>query len=347
MPAVDRIWGILRQFRWWTLVVAVGLSLVVWQWLDGLAGPPPPVSPASLAIGRSLPGPMPGLVLNLGNLDCQTGSEASLVIDGEFRLPQVCRLALEYENTGGAVAGPDGEDCGFDPREFIVLIDRRGRHHSPADVGCPPSSPAWPADVGGRMPASVNFNLAAEAAADRLLVAGQLIDFDRPGRVEPPLAVGEPFGDGRGAVGYTVTGFNCRQLIDADSSEVGLWWRRLTNDVNNDRYNPDRNLTLGKVKKNWQVCRLAVDYRNQGGEDWIWRDSCRLAVYRRSRLIDDRGRQHLALADHVCQPQEAAWQPGGTGSEEVEFLVGRLVQIERILVAGQLVDPARKASDGS
>ena len=340
---VERSWGIVRQFRWWTLIVAVCLGLVVWQWLDGRIGPDPTVSPAGLAINRSLPSPMTGMVLNLGELDCQSGTEASLVVKGELRLPQTCSLSLEYENIGAAEPVEEGQDCVFDPRDFLALIDHQGRHYSPAEADCPLAGQDWSSEDSGRLLTTVSFNLTAEAAADRLLAAGQLIDFDRPDQVEAAVALGESFSDGQGSIDYSVRDLSCQRLADVDSSDVSLWWRRLTNDVNNDRYNPDRNLTIGRVRKQWQVCKLEVDYTNTGGgADWIWSDSCRLAVYRHSRLIDERGRQHLALADHVCQPGEVAWPAGDTGSEQIEFLVDRWAKIERILIAGQLVDPSRR-----
>ncbi len=344
--AVDKIWRVVRQFRWWTLIVAVILGFVFWQWLDDrLVGNQSSASPADLVLDWSFPTSMTGVVVNLDRLGCQLASLPGLVAGAELQSVQTCSLSLEYENIGGQAdeAGSEASDCSFEPQRFLVLIDQQGRHYGPLTDTCPVERADWPAASGQSLSMVINFSLSPEAVVDRLLVAGQLVDFDQPTRVAPAGAIGETFQVGREPIDYTVTDFDCQRLIDADTPVVNLWWRRLTNDINNDHYNPNRDLTVGRVRSHWQVCQMTADYRNLDDRvDWRWEDDCQQALYRRSRLIDERGRQYLALADRICQPGEIVWPAGEQATEKVEFVVDRLSQIERIVVAGQLIDPSRR-----
>ena len=180
----------LRQFRWWSLLAAVLVAVVVWQWFDGRLGRQPgPDSPPNLTIDRSFPSPITGLVLNLGGLHCWSGPSFETAGSPEAKTLQTCNLGLEYENVGGLVS-PETDDCPVDPERFLVLIDRRGRHYSPSSGDCPLDQPDWPKEVGQLMSTSVSFNLPAEAVAVYLLAAGQLIDFENPDQVTTALAVG-------------------------------------------------------------------------------------------------------------------------------------------------------------
>ena len=339
---IDKIWRIVRQFRWWTLIVAVILGFVFWQWLDDrLAGNRSPASPTDLVLDRSFPSPMTGVVVNLDRLGCQLAPSPGLVVGGELRSVQTCSLSLEYENIGGRVdeAKSEASDCSFEPQRFLILIDQRGRHYGPLTDTCPVERTDWPADNGQSLSMVVNFSLSSEAVADRLLVAGQLVNFNQPDRVAPAVALGETFQPSRELVDYTATNFDCQRLIDADKYVVNLWWRRLTNDINNDHYNPNRDLTIGRVRSHWQVCRLTIDYQSLDDEaDRSWEDDCQLALYRRSRLIDERGRQHPALTDRICQSGEVVWSAGERATEVIEFVVDRWSQIERVVVAGQVIN---------
>ena len=332
----------LRQFRWWSLLAAVLVAVLVWQWFDGRLGSEPGLdSPSNLTIDRSFPSPITGLVLNLGGLHCWSGPGFEVVGGSEAKTLQTCNLELEYENVGGLV-DLESDDCPVDPGRFLVLIDRQGRHYSPVSDGCPFDQSDWPKEVGQLMSAPVSFNLSSEAVAIHLLVVGQLIDFDNPGQVATALAVGETFSGQAGVIEHTAIEFSCQILADADRDEAYRWWRRLTNDINTSRYNSDRNLTVGKVSSRWQVCQLVVDYRNASSDtDLLWEDSCQLAVYRHARLVDSRGRQYKALGDHICQSGETVWPPGSQTSETIEFAVDRWSKIERILLFDQLVDPIR------
>ena len=318
------------------------VATVVWQWFDGrLESELGSDSPPSLTIDRSFPSPITGLVLNLGGLHCWSDSGFEAVGGPEAQTLQICNLGLEYENVGGLVSS-ETDDCPVDPERFLVLIDRRGRHYSPSSGDCPLDQPDWPKEVGQLMSTSVSFNLPSEAVAGSLLAAGQLIDFENPGQVATALAVGETFSGQAGVIDYTAIEFDCQILADADRDEAYRWWRRLTNDSNNSRYNPVRNLTVGKVSSRWQVCRLVIDYRNASSDtDLLWEDSCQLSVYRHARLVDSHGRQYGALDDRICQPGEIVWSPGSRTSETIEFAVDRWSKIERILLFDSLVNAAR------
>ena len=306
--------------------MAVLVAVLAWQWFDGHLGEN--LEAGGPAINRSFPSPISGLIINLERFSCSS----------DFR---TCGLDLSYENIGG-FADPEAGSCPADPARFVTLIDRRGRHYSPDPGGCPSSRPDWPEQVGQLMPTTVNFSLPPEAAASRLLVAGQLIDLQTPDRIIPAQPMGEVFSDQSGVINYRLAGLNCQVLADAGRDEAHRWWRRLTNQVNNDRYNPDRNLTTGKVFNHWQVCRLVVDYENTSpGTDLFWQDSCQAATYRNVRLIDSRGRQHEALGDRICQPGEVIWPAGGRSSETVEFVIDRQLEADRVLIVDRLVDYSR------
>lgn len=327
MPRAGRFSRVLKQFRWWSLLAAVLVAIFVWRWFDGHLADSPGALPGNLTIDRSFPGPLTGLVINLGDFGCSD----------EPRGPRTCSLDLVYENIGGLVA-PETGDCLIDPARFLVLVDQQGRHHDPNPGNCPGSDPAWPSETGQMLSTTVGFDLPAEVAPARLLVAGQLIDLKDPGQTLPAQAVGEIFASQDGAVDYQVAEFDCRVLADVSRDEAYRWWRRLTNEFNNDRYNHDRNLTTGKVAKHWQVCRLVVDYENTGPDDLFWEDSCRASVYRNVRLVDSRGWQHKALDDRICQPEEVVWPPGSRASETVEFVIDRQLGVERLVVLDQLFD---------